>query len=666
MILELVTAAAAIYGVASVSKKPRHLGQLLAQQAKPDGNAHPLSQPRTSTTLRTPHALESPVSQRPRHPILRLLKVTHTKPKHLIVGGLVSVAGVFAHLLPMLMLTWLFKVILLGRSALLVRLGFIGLRAQLSFVGAGLLLAYGIDILMEKVQRKKWHQLSRAIEHRIHVQTVSHVQHLDLAHVDDQRSGRLMQIISDDAGRINRFFQYGVNDGLQPTFVLLSLGTILFFLSPMLTLLALLPQPLIIAFARRMQNRTAPPYRDLGDKTDDLHHLLTNNLAGLPTVRSFTAEDFEIDRITTASEVARQGNIEASTNSSNSASLIRFLFMVNFGVAIISAGALVLAGGLAQGAFILVASSIGFFMSQTREMGDSYDLYKQAIASAERILNLLETPISIRSGPYALPLGTVRGDITFDQVGFAYDPGVKVLEGFSLHLEAQESLALVGATGCGKTTLVKLLLRFYDVNSGAIRVDGVDIRELHLPDLRAAIGLISQDIYLFHGTVYDNIVYGRRDACFDEVVLAARVAEAHDFIESLPQGYDTIIGERGQKLSGGQRQRLAIARAVLKNPPILVLDEATSALDNETEAAIQRSLDRLSAHRTTITIAHRLSTVRHADRICVIEGGRVREQGRHDELLSQGGVYAALWGMQTGDVDTVPGVLLTNNASRTV
>jgi ATP-binding cassette subfamily B protein len=223
-----------------------------------------------------------------------------------------------------------------------------------------------------------------------------------------------------------------------------------------------------------------------------------------------------------------------------------------------------------------------------------------------------------------------------------------VIKNVSLHIPAGETVALVGATGSGKSTLIKLLLRFYDVQSGRICLDGHDIRDLRLDDLRGAIGLVSQDVFLFHGTVRENIAYGTFDAPMEEIVAAAQVAEAHEFIMTLPQGYETIVGERGQKLSGGQRQRLSIARAVLKDPPVLILDEATSSVDNETEAAIQRSMERITVGRTTIVIAHRLSTVRNADRIYVLENGALYEQGRHEELVETNGIYAGLWKVQTG------------------
>jgi ATP-binding cassette, subfamily B, bacterial len=294
-------------------------------------------------------------------------------------------------------------------------------------------------------------------------------------------------------------------------------------------------------------------------------------------------------------------------------------------------------------------------------LGETLDLYQRAMASTTRIMDLLDMPSTINSGPESLPLEKVSGEIVLQDVSFSYGEGrgggngrspityPTVIQDLSLRIPAGQTVAIVGATGAGKTTLMKLLLRFYDVSGGQITLDGHDLRQLQLGDLRQAIGFVSQDVFLFHGSVRENIAYGTFDAPMDKIVEAAKLAEAHDFIMELPLGYDTIVGERGQKLSGGQRQRISLARAILKDPPVLVLDEATSSVDNETEAAIQRSLERIAIGRTTIVIAHRLSTVRNADVIFVLENGRLRENGRHEELVETAdGIYAGLWRVQTG------------------
>ena len=308
----------------------------------------------------------------------------------------------------------------------------------------------------------------------------------------------------------------------------------------------------------------------------------------------------------------------------------------------------VVAGDLAVGTYsVLVFLTQRLLWPMTR-LGQTLDLYQRAMASTNRVMNLLDTPIAIHPGNITLPVASIRGEVELRNVTFTYGEGKPVIENFSLHIPAGRTIAIVGSTGSGKSTLVKLLLRLYEVQNGTITLDGIDIKEILLYDLRRAIGLVSQDVFLFHGTVRENIAYGKPKASFQEIVEAAKIAEAHDFIRQLPQEYDTVVGERGQKLSGGQRQRIAIARAVLKDPPILVLDEATSAVDNETEAVIARSLERITQNRTTIAIAHRLSTIRHSDCIYVVERGQIVEQGTHEHLLQQQGVYANLWRVQTG------------------
>jgi len=332
---------------------------------------------------------------------------------------------------------------------------------------------------------------------------------------------------------------------------------------------------------------------------------------------------------------------------------VRMVIVVGFVAIMVAGGLLVIQGELNVGAYSILVFMTQRLLWPLTRLGQTIDLYQRAMASTNRVMDLLDTQAKIVGGPKHLPLDTVQGQVTFEEICFEYsDESLPVIRDLTLDIPAGDTVAIVGATGSGKTTLVKLLLRFYDVQSGVVRLDGLDIRDLSLVDLRQAIGFVSQDVFLFHGTVRENIAYGAFDAPLDQIVAAAKVAEAHDFIMDLPRGYDTIVGERGQKLSGGQRQRLSIARAVLKDPPVLILDEATSSVDNETEAAIQRSMERIIVGRTTIVIAHRLSTVRNADRIYVLERGVLREQGRHEELVTGQGIYANLWRVQTGQLLT--------------
>ena len=306
-----------------------------------------------------------------------------------------------------------------------------------------------------------------------------------------------------------------------------------------------------------------------------------------------------------------------------------------------------------DGTLEVAAYSAMIFLTQRllwplTRMGETFDQYQRAMASVARIMSLFETDSKIQSGPTELPLENIQGKLSFENVDFSYKGREVVFSNLSVDINPGQTVAFVGSTGSGKTTIVKLLLRLYDPTNGRISLDDIDLKDLKLQDLRRGIGLVSQDTFLVDGTVKENIIYGRQDASMDRIIEAAKIAEVHEFIINLPKGYDTLVGERGQKLSGGQRQRISIARAVLKDPPILVLDEATSSVDNETEAAIQRSLEKLILDRTTILIAHRLSTVRNADRIYVIENGKIIEEGTHEELVKSNRLYTTLWNVQTG------------------
>jgi ATP-binding cassette subfamily B protein len=317
-------------------------------------------------------------------------------------------------------------------------------------------------------------------------------------------------------------------------------------------------------------------------------------------------------------------------------------------------------GVLLVGEFVTFLFMTQRFVDPLAGAGRIVNSYENARASAERIFDLADRPVTVTDvdDPVSLPRDAVRGRLDYDDVTFGYSPERPVLRDVSISVAPGETVAFVGPTGAGKSTLAKLLLRLYDVDSGAVRVDGVDVRRLALADLRRAVGYVGQDVYLFDGTVRENLLYGAFDATDEELVAAARAAEAHDFVADLPDGYDTRIGERGVKLSGGQRQRLSIARAMLQDPAILVLDEATASVDVETELYIQRALDSLTAGRTTVVIAHRLSTIRDADLVVVLDEGRVVEQGTHDELVQTPGLYATLWAIQTGETEQLPADLV--------
>jgi ATP-binding cassette, subfamily B, bacterial len=410
----------------------------------------------------------------------------------------------------------------------------------------------------------------------------------------------------------------------------------------------MLPIPLILWGAFRFQSRLAPRYDLVRDQAGIISDRLSNNLSGIATIKSFTAETYESDRVYQDSEAYRRGNQQAIALSVAFQPVLRFFILLGFVMTLYLGGREVLQGRLSVGTYGFMVFIVQDLLWPFTELSQIMDEYQRAMASVRRVMGILDTPMAIVQGDRALPLKTVQGNVQLEDITFAYNGRNPVLKALSLQIPAGKTIGIVGATGSGKSTLVKLLLRFYDVQNGRIAIDGIDIRELNLSDLRQCIGWVSQDVFLFHGTVADNIRYGSFEATPAQIIHAAKLAEAHEFIEQFPQGYQTIVGERGQKLSGGQRQRLAIARAILKDPPILILDEATSAVDNETEAAIQKSLQVIAQNRTTIAIAHRLSTIRQADRIYVMAQGQFVESGTHTELLAKQGIYHHLWQVQSG------------------
>jgi ATP-binding cassette subfamily B protein len=493
-----------------------------------------------------------------------------------------------------------------------------------------------------------WRNLAQTVEHEARMETYAHVQQLELGYFEDQSTGGLMSVLNDDVNQLERFLDTGASAIILTVVNVVVVGIVFLFASPLLTLVAFLPIPVIVYGSFLYQRRLEPRYRVVRDQVGVLNGTLANNLGGIATIKAFTSEERETARVAAESDAYRVANGKAIQLSSAFVPLIRIAILCGFTMTLLVGGNMVINGTLAIGYFSVLVFMTQRLLWPLTRLGETFDLYQRAMARTRRILDLLSVKPTIVEGPGALPQ-PVRGAVHFEDVRFAYSEGPEVLQGLDIDIPAGETHAVVGLTGAGKSTIVKLLLRLYEAGSGRVTIDGVDVRDLTFRDLRGAIGLVSQDVFLFDGSVRENIAYGDPDAPDEAIEEAARLAEAHDFITALPQGYDTVVGERGQKLSGGQRQRLSIARAIVRNPAILVLDEATSSVDNETEAAIQRSLETVSRNRTTLAIAHRLSTIRHADRIHVLERGEVREAGTHEELIEAGGLYAALWRVQTGE-----------------
>lgn len=596
-------------------------------------------------------------------PLQRLIAYTRPHRRQILLAAACSFLNKLFDLAPPALIGAAIDVVVKREDSLIAGFGVTGLRDQLWVLALATLVVWALESAFEYAFKILWRNLAQTVQHEVRLDAYGHVQRLELAYFEDRSTGGLMAILNDDVNQLERFLDGGANDLIQVATTVVLVGAVFFGLAWQVALLAFLPVPFVLLGSFRFQARIQPRYAGVREQVGLLSAQLANNLGGVATIKSFTAEEREVARIASLSDVYRSKNREAIRLSSAFSPLIRMVIVVGFTATLVYGGWLVERGALAVGAYGLLVFLTQRLLWPLTRLGETFDQYQRAMASTTRVLDLLDAEAAIVDGPTAL--ADVDGTLRFEDVHFAYASGPEVLRGLELTIPAGETTAIVGSTGAGKSTVVKLLLRFYDPTSGRVTLDDVDLRDLTLPTLRRAIGLVSQDVFLFHGTVRENIAYGMPDADDDAIVAAAEVAEAHDFITALAQGYDTIIGERGQKLSGGQRQRLSIARAVLTDPPVLVLDEATSSVDNETEAAIQRSLERLAVGRTVIVIAHRLSTVRKADRIYVLERGRVREHGSHEELLRRGdGIYAGLWRVQTGSGASVaePGDGVTGTA----
>jgi ATP-binding cassette subfamily B protein len=582
--------------------------------------------------------------QTERPPLLRLWTFARHHRPRILWATVFSILNKLFDLAPPFLIGAAVDVVVERQNSLLARsIGISEPLNQLWLLAGISLFMWGMESLTEYIGQLLWRNLAQTVQHDLRIESYENVQGLDIAYFEDRTSGGLMAILNDDINQLERFLDVGANDILQLITTITAIGIFYFLAAPGVAWLAILPIPIIAWGSFRFQRRIAPRYAAVREQVGQLNSQLGNNLSGIATIKSFT------------SDIYRLKNREAIRLSSAFVPLIRIAIVLGFMATIVYGGSLVLSGTILVGVYSTMVFMTQRLLWPLTRLGQTFDLYQRAMASSRRALDLLDTKPVMQDGNRPLQHEQVAGEIRFEDVGFAYQDSSSVLDSLSLVFAAGKTTGIVGATGAGKSTVVKLLMRFYDPQQGRIVLDGLDLRELKVTDLRRAIGFVSQDVFLFHGTVRDNIAYGRPGVGEDEIRRAAQVAEAHEFILQLPDGYDTVVGERGQKLSGGQRQRISIARAVLKDPPILVLDEATSAVDNETESAIQRSLEKLALGRTTVIIAHRLSTIRNAEQIYVLDGGRLEEVGRHQALLEEDGIYAGLWRVQTGARQRVTG-----------
>ena len=580
------------------------------------------------------------------HPLTRLFSQLRDHRVTIILASFCSVMNKFWDLAPPVLIGIAVDVVALREESFLGDMGWSDPRDQFLILVALTVVIWVLESLFEYFYAVLWRNLAQTAQHELRMSAYKHIQDLEMRWFSEQTTGGLMAIMNDDVNQLERFLDQGATDLLQVATTVIVVGGIMFYIAPEVAILAVIPVPIIVIGSFMFQRRIGERYTRVREEVADLNSLLNNNLSGITTIKSFTAEEREIERVRAASETYRKANQSAIRLSASFVPLIRMAILFAFTANMLVGGWMALDGKLSIGAYSVIVFITQRLLWPLTRLGQTFDLYQRAMASTARVLDLLDTDIGIVEGDVSIE--RVSGDIEFLDLGFSYQGREPVYEGLSLKINSGETLGIVGSTGAGKTTLMSLLMRLHDPQSGSVKLDGIDVRDLTLECLRGSIALVSQNTTLFPGSVRDNILYGKPNATEEEVLNSANIAEAMEFIRTLPDGWETEVGEDGHRLSGGQRQRLAIARAVLKDAPILVLDEATSNVDNETEAALQRSIEKLSRDRTTIIIAHRLSTVRNADRIAVLDSGGITEMGSHDELIQLSGLYSRLWAVQTG------------------
>ena len=562
-------------------------------------------------------------------------------------GIIYSVLNKIFDLAPPVLIGIAIDIVVEGSDSFIGNLGYSDRRQQLIILAVLTFIIWGLESAFDYIAAVTWRNISQDIEHSLRTDAFNNVLGLDLAFFENKSSGRLMAILNDDVNQLETFLDNGANRLVQTATTVLVIGGTFLYISPLVAVFAFIPIPIIIFGSLRFTNRIAERYTKIRNDIENLNANLSNSITGILTVKSFNREKKESERITLSSNEVKSANYHAIRLSAAFIPIIRIAILFGFTATLLIGGFLALDGEIKVATYSVMLFITQRLLWPLTELGVIFDSYQKAMASFRRIINLKNTTPTIDNGNEKLT--SFNEKIEISNLNFEYVKNFPVLNDISIDINKGQTTAIVGSTGSGKSTLIKLILRLYDSTSGEIKFDGKNIRDLELDSLRNKIGLVSQDIFLFEGTVFENIAYGNLDAKDEEVWEAAKLSESDKFINLLPNKENTIVGERGQKLSGGQRQRISIARAILKNPEILILDEATSAVDNETEAAIQRSINTLKEGRTVIAIAHRLSTIRNAEIIYVLEGGKVVESGNHESLLEINGVYSKLWSVQTGE-----------------
>lgn len=579
-----------------------------------------------------------------------LFKYIHPWRKDYYLGSIYSFLNKLFDIAPEILIGVAVDLVVQKNDSFVSSLGFSSISSQVLFLGVATFLIWALESTFEYLYLIKWRGLAQKVEHSLRVSAYDHAQKLDISWHESQLTGNVTAILNDDINQLEKFLNNGVNQIIQVVVSTISIGIIFFYISPLIATIAILPVPLIFFISILFQKKLSPIYRSIRDKAGLINSSIVNNLLGIQTIKSFMTYSYEKKNITELSNNYQKENMNAISINSAFNPIIRMGVLGGFLGTILIGSTLALNGSLAVGAYSVLVFLTQRFLWPFTSLSILVDDFERSMASSKRIFDLMNSKIKIKDKVNSHPIKDLRSNITFNSISFHYPDGESLFKNFTMNIPFGSSIGIVGDTGSGKTTIAKLLLRLYDPQKGSINIGDYNIQDLSVKSLRNKIGIVSQDTFLFNASIKENISYGAKKATDEDIIQAAKDSYSIEFIDSLKHGFDTIIGERGQRLSGGQKQRLAIARAIIRNPDILIFDEATSSVDNRTEQLIQKSFFNLKKNRTIIIIAHRLSTIRNCDNIFVIQNSKISESGTHDELTeNKKSFYNQLWKIQTGE-----------------
>ena len=569
----------------------------------------------------------------------------------IIKSSIYSIINKLFDIAPEILLGAAVDLVVRKENSFIANLGFNSVESQITILGIITFLIWAFESIFQYLYSISWRNLAQSVEHNIRTDAYNHVQKLDISWFENKKVGDITAKLNDDVNQLERFLDNGFNSIIQLCVSTVAIGCWFFYISPLVASITILPVPIILLIAFFFQKNLSPRYLAVRNSAGTLNNTIFNNLLGISTIKSFVSEKVESLRINELSEDYRLTNRSAIQLSSAFVPIVRMGVLSGFLGTMIVGSYLALNGKIEIGSYSILIFLTQRFLWPFTTLSETVDLFERSMASNKRILDLLDTTHTIKDNKNSININEYDNDILFSKIKFQYENDKKLFSNLNFKIKSNSLTGVVGQTGSGKTTIVKLLLRFYDPQKGNIFIGDRDIRDIKLKNLRENIGYVSQDIFMFDGTIKENIAYPETEFDDDKIINAATLSQSKEFIDKLPKKYDTLIGERGQKLSSGQKQRIAIARAIYKNPPIIIFDEATSAIDNETEYLIKVAMNEISKNRTTIVIAHRLSTVRNADNIIVIGDGDIIEEGNHNDLVKNKKVYKKLWDIQTGNYE---------------